>query len=327
MQLIAIILALFALVALFGALLFLGEWRQAKQSELSTPLIREGISHIGISAIVAYPKSVAPLYALLDEEYPRSEAIIVTDLDDSPFGALLRHFKLIGVNHSHLKGVRALYRSRHRAFRRIVIIDLPTSHRKRAFAIAEEVATYDCTLRLQGESIIAHNALTYCANLVASQPYDEGTMIRPLVGADATLVRGEPSNHPEVTLTAQPLAWRRASLAPTVMALLLPAILVAVSRFTGEWILLVVAGVISLTMVLLISLSYRLMCKKGLLELFAIIIENFYRFSIEKFKKIYYLYKGDRAKKRNTEEEGLPMLSTATLQEKNNQNDYDREAH
>lgn len=326
MQLTAILLSLLSLLIFVGAMLFVGEWLRALRHEPTRPLMREGICHIGISAIVAYPESEAPLHALLEEEYPRSEAIIVTDFNDSPFEELLHHFKLIKVNHSHLKGVRALYRSRHRAFRRIVIIDLPHSHRHQAFAIAKEVASYDCTLQLQGESIVAHNILTYCANLIASHPTEQGVAIRSMIGAEAMLERGEEEGI-YTLLTARPLAWQRDSVVPVVITLLAPALFVAASRLTGEGAFIAVSGLISLTMMSFVYLSCRLMCKKGLVALLSTIIVNFYRFSIAKFKKIYYLYKGGRASKQSAESEELAVLSTAPLQEKNNRSDYDRESH
>ena len=316
MQLIAISLALLSLLIFVGTTLFVGEWLRALRQEPTSPLMREGICHIGISAIVLYPESAAPLHALLEEEYPRSEAIIVTDFASSPFEELLHHFKLIKVNHSHLSGVRALYRSRHRAFRRIVVIDLPALHRHQATTIAKEIATYNCTLLLQGESIVAHNILTYCANIIATHPTEQGVAIRALIGAEALLEQGEADSSKALS-TARPLAWQRGSVAPAIAALIAPALFVAISRLTSEGAFIAVAGFISLTIMSFTYLSCRLMCKKGLMPLLATIILNFYRFSIEKFKKIYYLYKGDRASTRNAESKASTMFSTATLQEEN----------
>ena len=103
--------------------------------------------------------------------------------------------------------------------------------------------------------------------------------------------------------------------------------LITAAHLLEERLLLAAAAIVALVVVTLLYLSWRVMAEKDLFATTNTIIVDFYRFIVEHIKKIYYLYKGDRAKKRNTEEKGLPVLSTATLQEKNNQNDYDREAH
>ena len=80
MQLISILLLLFSVVTLVGALLFVVLWHRSSQKSSMVYQLQESMAHVGISAIVSYPETPAPLIALLEEEYPRSEAVIVTDL-------------------------------------------------------------------------------------------------------------------------------------------------------------------------------------------------------------------------------------------------------
>ena len=163
MQLISILLFALSLVLLVGAVLFVALWHRTYRKTSLVQLLREDIGHIGVSAIVAYPETPAPLLALLEEEYPHSEAVIITDLqsDNPSFAELLRRYRLVRVNHSHLEGVRALYRSRHRAFRRIVMVDLPMEHREQASDVGRAVASYENHLCLEGESIVERDSLTY----------------------------------------------------------------------------------------------------------------------------------------------------------------------
>ena len=94
MQLISTLLFILSLILLAGAVLFIRLWHRSRKNTSPIKLVREGFGHIGISAIVEYPETTAPLLSLLDEEYPHSEAVIVTDLqrNNDTFGELVRNF-------------------------------------------------------------------------------------------------------------------------------------------------------------------------------------------------------------------------------------------
>ena len=316
MQLTALFFAILTLATLFVAMLFVVAWQRAHNQARHTPLIREGIGHIGISTIVLYPSTVAPLYAILEEEYPRSEAVVVTDFDTSPFYALLHHFKLIRVNHSHLAGVRGLYRSRHRSVRRIVVLDIPHSQRDKALVVAKEVASFDNCLYLEGESLIAYNTLAYCAKEIARYPTERAFRLRSVVGDGVVLERGEETDVCQTLISDRILAWRRVSFWPVVAVLLLPSLFVVMARLTEVRLFLLSALVMSLTITLFIYLSLRLASERGVVSLLAMIVKNFYRFSREKIGDFHSLCKECRIKSTGKGVRYLLSPLTVKLQQK-----------
>jgi hypothetical protein len=299
MQLISLTLFTLALISFLGALRFVTLWHRANRQSHTPPLIREGINHIGISAIVEYPRTTAPLIALLEEEYPFSEAIVITDLKrhGATLGEMISQFCLIKVFHSHIPGIRALYRSRHRAYRRVVVIDLPTEQRCRAIKAGKAVAAYDYVLCLEGESHIARNTLAYCANLIASHPITKVVTLESIIGAKARLEKVDrPQREQTIHLSASRiLAWRRAKPLLTIFAVSLPAIIVALAHILGDRVLILTAVIALLTLSTLLYLSCRVVTEKGLFATTCTIIENFYRFIVERVKNFHYLYKGCEA--------------------------------
>ena len=298
MQLISTLLLLLSIIILVGALLFVTLWHNAHRKTAIVQMLREGIGHIGISAIVEYPDTPSPLLALLEEEYPHSEAVIITDLQHylSPFGELIGKFHLVQVNHSHLEGVRALYRSRHRAFRRVVMIDLPIEHRARATNIAKRVASYDYILRLEGESLVARNTITYCANIIASHNATEDISLESFVGAKATLEKCDtPQRKERIRLrSGRVLAWRKERYLLSGIALFLPSAMVAVAYFSGNKVVLMTAWLTALAIGVFLYISYRVVAEKSLFATLDTILHNFYRFLVEQVKNFHYLYKERR---------------------------------
>lgn len=296
MQLIWILLSAFVFALFVCATLFVVRWYRAHRAIAIVPMLREGIGHIGISAIVEYPTTLQPLLALLEEEYPYSEAIVIVDMQQpqSPFTALLQRFSLVKVNHSHLKRARALYRSKHRAFRRVVVIDLPLHCSNYAEVYGGAVATFDYTLYLRGESLVARNALTYCANIAAMHYATPNTLLESFVGASARFERTSAvgTRDRERIVADRILVWQKESMLPLLLALLAPAILAVLAYFAGEWILLVAAGTASLIVLLMLYVSYHLMTEKSLLVTLNTILQNFYRYLVREVKNFDYLYKG-----------------------------------
>ena len=290
MQLISIVILLLSVALLVGALLFVAYWHRTRRNSHVLPL-REGIGHIGISVLLEYPKTKAPLLALLDEEYPRCEALLVADLQRSDtFDDLVQRFHLVRVNHSHLFGVRTLYRSRHRAYRRVVVIDLPMEYRSDTISVARRVAAFDYMLHLTGESVVACGAIGYSASIIASQPLASDLELESVVGAPARLVRCDTSSHALRLHSARPLAWRKGQLA-ALFSLLLPAAVVALAVATNAKILLVAAVALSLSVGALMYLSCCVVAENSLFARLDAIIRNFYRYLVDKLKKNHYLYK------------------------------------
>ena len=278
----SILLLSLSVTMLVGAVLFVAWWHRTYRKVTLVHTLREDIGHIGVSAIVAYPKTPAPLVALLEEEYPRSEAVIITDLEGANprLGELVKRYHLVKVDHSHLEDVRALYRSRHRAFRRVVVVDLPMAHWRQASAIGREVASYDNILYLQGESIVEPNALTYCANVVALQRSADGFMMKSIVGADAHLERGFGKETANVLYLRSdcPLAWCRESFLSATMMVLAPLIMVPIVMLSHNWILILSAEIVVAIILLFLYISFRAETKKSLLARLRTVFQNFCRF-------------------------------------------------
>ena len=286
-QLISILFFAFSLVLLVGAVLFVALWHRTYRKTSFVQLLREDIGHIGVSAIVAYPETPAPLLALLEEEYPHSEAVIITDLhsENPSFAELLRRYRLVKVNHSHLEGVRALYRSRHRAFRRVVMVDLPSEYRERASNVGRAVASYENHLCLEGESIVERDSLAYCANVVASQSQADRFTLRSFVGAEAHLENGAmPTSESVVRLRAEtPLAWRKCHIAATLSAVFLPSAMVVAAYLSESGLMLLSAAAVATALALFLYISTMSATKKSLLARLDTVLQNFYRFWAERF--------------------------------------------
>ncbi len=290
MQLISTLLFLLSLLMLGGAILFLALWHRSYHKTALAQMVREGIGNIGISVIVEYPDTPAPLVALLEEEYPHCEAIIIIDLETNrtTFEELIPQFRLVGVNHSHLEGVRALYRSRHRAFRRVVMVDLPIEYRSHALDVAKKVAAFDYTLHLDGECQIARNAIAYCANIIASHPTTKGLILEAIVGANAQLERTDLAPHHEThtLLTTRALAWRNTTPLFLILAITLPAIAILFAHISGERTLILAALVLVIVFGPLLYISCRVVTDKGLYSTTNTIVKNFSLFMLEQLKKL-----------------------------------------
>jgi hypothetical protein len=294
MQLISILFLVFSIVLLLGAIAFVALWHRTYRKSSLVQMLREDIGHIGVSAIVAYPKTSAPLIALLEEEYPHSEAVIITDLqsENSSLEMLIGRYRLMKVNHSHLEGVRALYRSRHRAFRRVVMVDLPEEHREMASAVGKEVASYENLLCLEGESIVERNSLTYCANVAAAQSQSDRFSLCSFVGTEARFGNGVMADSDGVKcLRADyPLAWRKSSsLSAALLALILPSLMVAVAHISENRLLLLASVIMVSVLAIFLYISSRAITDKSLFARLDAVVQNFYRFWSKSVKK-YNLY-------------------------------------
>ena len=311
MQLISVFLLLFSLLALVGAMLFVAMWQRARRKINLVQILHDGIGHVGVSAVVEYPETSAPLIALLEEEYPRSEAIIVTDMQErlSTFEELLSRYHLIKVNHDYLDGVRALYRSRSRTFRRVVMVDLPMEYRAQAASVGRAVASYDHILYLKGESIVEPNALAYCANVIAMQRPTNIISMQSIAGCGARLERGVAgSSGKRVRLrTNYALAWRRNGVFFALSATILPAAMLFLAFLSGSRMIFASAVITALAVVSFLYLSCRVVTEKGLFRRLDTILRNFCRFLVEKARNFHYLY-GKRVQEDDPILERAPVL-------------------
>ena len=296
MQLISIFLLVSSIILLSLAISYLALWHHFHRKISLLRLLREGVAHIGISAIVEYPKTTAPLLALLEERYPYSEAIVIIDLqrDFETFRELIQQFALIKVNHTHFEGVRSLYRSHHRAFRRLVLIDLPIEQNHKAAEVAKMVAAYDYILQLHGESIIEADAISYCATIIASHHPTTPITIQNLVGADAQLEQIEYQNTPATRrhriFADRALAWRKRGVYIPLITLLIPTALVLLSHFAKSRIVLLSAVISAIVVVSFLYLSCRITTKRGVFATLDTIVRNFYHYLAERVCDSRLLY-------------------------------------
>ena len=322
MQLIAVLFLLFSTLLLGLSLLFVGFWHRTHRNARVEQPLQEGINNIGISVVLEYPDTLSPLLVLLEDRYPYSEVVMVVDLQRhfATFGELIERVRLVRVNHSHLRGVRALSRSRHRAFRRVVMVDLPLECKSRIAKVAKDVALYDYALCLKGESIVAPEAIAHCANIIASHSVVSDISVQSIVGAKAHLERCDsPTSRGGVKLrTDRVLAWRRGGATFALLALCLPSVMLLLAHLSGSRLLLVTAVMVTLSVAAFLYVASRVMRGRSLFVALDTILRNFYRFLVDKVKNFHYLYKGGRgqnktdiggvvvlARKRRTNQESL----------------------
>lgn len=293
MQLISIILLCFAVLSFIFAINFLWSWQRADRYESLLSPIGKNIGYHGITMVTAYPSTLRPLSAMIEEQYPRSEAILICDMQRNIdiFGKAIRRFHLVRVNHDHLKGVRTLYRSRQRAFRRIVIVDIPLEERSYCETIAREVASYGYILYTEGDIIIESGIAAHCINLIASQPITTPLTLSSIVDGSAKVQPSDTQRAKHHTI-ARPIAWRercnfRAFSFVCITASLLIVVGGSLFRYTIAF--------YSATIAVIIYISCRIVSQKNLFIRFDTILHNFCRYIVDFIKRICYLYKRESA--------------------------------
>lgn len=289
MQLISITLLLTSVLLLLCAIRFLWLWHRAWRYESLLSCNNDNIGHYGITMVTAYPTTLQPLLAMIEERYPRSEAILLCDMqrDIERFGDAIRHFHLVRVNHDHLEGVRALYRSRQRAYRRVVVIDLPCEEHLRSKEIAREVASYGYILYTEGDTIIEPDTATRCIDIIASYPIDTPLSLMSLVG-EAVEVRMTDAHRAEQHTVAHPLVWSQKRHFGALLSAALTASLIVVAggAFCHYTLMLYLA-----TIAIMLYISCRITSKKNLFVRLDTILLNFCRFIVDFIKRFCYLYK------------------------------------
>ena len=296
MQLIATLLLALSLILLLASLLFFIRTERAHISSRLDILHRGNIGGCGVTMASLYPTSTAPLLAMLDEKLPCSEAMIVCDIqhDRTAFGDIVERYHLVRVNHDKFPYIRTLYRSRHRAFRRVVVVDLPLAHRDKAKRTAHDVASFGNILYTQGDTIIEEGVATYIANIIA-QNFD----VRPLalecvVGGNALLeTTGAISEKSRrKILSCRALAWPRKVDTRWLATTFAPLLLIAVAILCQNRTILAASALMGTSLLLLFCTSCRIVTKRGILATYSMTIAKFYRYTIDKFKIFHYLYKG-----------------------------------
>ena len=288
MQLIPISILIFTALLLLNALHFVIAWHKARQNENITSLVHNTIFHYGITLVSAYPTTLRPLLSMLEEQYPRSEAMLICDLhNNKQIGDILHRFRLVRVNHDHLEGVRSLYRSRCRAYRRVVVIDLPLEAKERSEAIAREVASYGYILYTEGDISIEPNIATVGMNIAATFPLSTPLSLDSTIGERVAITMADATEVEHIAI-ARPLVWRdKCNFKYLIIASILPLPLLFMS---GQFWLYSIALYLT-TITTLLYIACRTTSQKSLIVRLDTISHNFCRFIVDNLKRFYYLYK------------------------------------
>ena len=136
--------------------------------------------------------------ALLAVEYPSFEVVAALDANDDyeAFMAIVEHYRMVRVSHplSHelpTAGIRALYRSRERRFRRLILIDKLSTVESDDRNAAACYASYEYLWPLADGCLPAENAAERLAVAIAESEGRGTAVIRTDTGAPSALYRRE----------------------------------------------------------------------------------------------------------------------------------------
>lgn len=158
----------------------------------------DGIDCMGISAVCSGITDEKQIENLLSVEYARYEVVLVLDAqrDTEAFRRIAARYQLIGV-YCHPSeelpavGIRGLYRSRQRCYRRLVLLDRAHGKRSDDFDAGVTVATYDYILPLRGQSRLMPRAVERMVVELSEHPPGSIALVRSFMGDTALLFARE----------------------------------------------------------------------------------------------------------------------------------------
>ena len=158
----------------------------------------DGIDCMGISAVCSGITDEKQIENLLSVEYARYEVVLVLDAqrDTQAFRRIAARYQLIGVNchpseELPAAGIRGLYRSRQRCYRRLVLLDRAHGKRSDDFDAGVSVATYDYILPLRGQSRLMPRAVERLVVELSEHPPGSIALVRSFMGDTALLFARE----------------------------------------------------------------------------------------------------------------------------------------
>ena len=148
------------------------EWRReflsVRISSLSTASESDAVGGVGISIVCASPTSVAVVVSLLDSRYPLSEVVVA--IDSVKHSNLLQQLKIRYALAPYQQGDCEVYRSRDRAFRRLVVVAKSgEADTELLYDLAARNALFDNLLRVPPSGRLFHFAVGKFAELIASE--------------------------------------------------------------------------------------------------------------------------------------------------------------
>lgn len=158
----------------------------------------DGLDCMGVSAICSGIDDQKQIENLLSVEYARYEVVLVLDAqrNTQAFRRIVARYQLIGVNappsdELPVAGVRGLYRSRQRCYRRLVLLDRACSEPYDDFDAGVAVATYDYVLPLTGPCRLMPRAVERLVVELSEHPPGTLALVRSFAGEPAFLLARE----------------------------------------------------------------------------------------------------------------------------------------
>lgn len=153
------------------------------------------IGNIGVSMICARPADVGAVSAMLGTTYPMSEVVAIVDSvrDAAMFSAMTERYGMLSVDYEpcgslHVAGVRRLYRSRSRACRRLVMIDMAYGDMPSMYDAAAGVVSYDYILPVPRGAAIRPYAVGRMASEAGLCRSYSVAAVRSTVGAPLAMI-------------------------------------------------------------------------------------------------------------------------------------------
>ncbi len=138
----------------------------------------ESLGFVGISAVCSGVKNIEHIENLLGSEYDRYELVIVMDAELSPdhFRNIATHYGLIRVNPTESDElpsarIRALYRSRRRNYRRLVLVDRAEATQYEDLDAGTAAASYDYILPIGPSDYLMPDAAETAAIAISDSPH------------------------------------------------------------------------------------------------------------------------------------------------------------
>ena len=253
------------------------------------------IGNIGVSMILLAPRNDRAVIEALDTRYPASELIVTIDgkREATLLGCLIARYALIDVNHSHIDNkiglVRGLYRSRRRAFHRLVVIDmLAAEHGAEA---AKRAASYSHTMLLPADIRLENFAVGRMVAALAAETDTEHTAVETRLGVRLRLEPQDVVEKIELLVIDRPLARHTYGLSHGARLLVISGPLLGLAALaTSSTMLYATAATMMAALLPVVFVSCRAAFSNSLFEILPTVMDNFYDDLVVSIKKISYLY-------------------------------------
>ena len=136
----------------------------------------ESLGFVGCSVICSGVKETDHIEELLGQEYDRYEVIVTLDAEEFPqeFISIIDRYRMIRVNSTTSEElptarIRALYRSRQRSFRRLILVDKRSATPYDDLDAATSVASYNYLLPADEHTHLCARAIEHIAITLSEQ--------------------------------------------------------------------------------------------------------------------------------------------------------------